>query len=86
MSKAWITVAACVFALCACDFDRTLAIVEPQQGKVTVKDIPVTLNRDVDTKVLKSGATIEFSGTEDTVRVQLAGRKVSVLTYLCVPD
>jgi hypothetical protein len=41
---------------------------------------------DVDTKVLKSGATVEFSGTEDTVRVQLSGRRVSVLTYLCVAD
>jgi hypothetical protein len=41
---------------------------------------------DVDTKVLKSTATIEFSGTEDTVRVRLVGRRVSVLTYLCVPD
>jgi hypothetical protein len=41
---------------------------------------------DVDTKTLKSTATIEFSGAEDTVRVRLVGRKVSVLTYLCVPD
>jgi hypothetical protein len=41
---------------------------------------------DVDTKALKSNATVEFSGKEDTVRVRLSGRKVSVLTYLCVPD
>jgi len=41
---------------------------------------------DVETKALRSGATVEFSGAEDTVRVKLAGRKVSVLTYLCVPD
>jgi hypothetical protein len=41
---------------------------------------------DVDTKALKSTATIEFSGAEDTVRVRLVGRRVSVLTYLCVPD
>jgi hypothetical protein len=41
---------------------------------------------DVDTKALKSTATIEFSGSEDTVRVRLVGRRVSVLTYLCVPD
>jgi hypothetical protein len=41
---------------------------------------------DVDTKAIKSSATVEFSGKEDTVRVRLSGRKVSVLTYLCVPD
>jgi len=41
---------------------------------------------DVETKTIRSGATVEFSGTEDTVRVRLVGRKVSVLTYLCVPD
>ena len=41
---------------------------------------------DVDTKALKSTSTVEFSGKEDTVRVRLVGRKVSVLTYLCVPD
>jgi hypothetical protein len=41
---------------------------------------------DVDTKALHSNATVEFSGAEDTVRVKLAGRRVSVLTYLCVPD
>jgi len=41
---------------------------------------------DVDTKALKSGSIVEFSGTEDTVRVQLVGRRVQVLTYLCVPD
>ena len=41
---------------------------------------------DVDTKAIKSTSTVEFSGKEDTVRVRLVGRKVSVLTYLCVPD
>ena len=41
---------------------------------------------DVDTKALRGTATVEFSGTEDTVRVRLVGRRVSVLTYLCVPD
>lgn len=41
---------------------------------------------DVDTKALTSSATVEFSGTEDIVRVKLVGRRVSVLTYLCVPD
>jgi len=41
---------------------------------------------DVDTKALKSSATVEFSGKEDTVRVRLSGRKVSVLTYLCLPN
>ena len=41
---------------------------------------------DVDTKGFRSNATVEFSGKEDTVRVRLSGRKVSVLTYLCVPD
>jgi hypothetical protein len=41
---------------------------------------------DVDTKALKSSSIVEFSGTEDTVRVQLVGRRVQVLTYLCVPD
>jgi hypothetical protein len=41
---------------------------------------------DVDTKALKSTSTVEFSGKEDTVRVRLVGRKVSILTYLCVPD
>jgi hypothetical protein len=41
---------------------------------------------DVETKTIRSSSTVEFSGTEDTVRVRLVGRKVSVLTYLCVPD
>ena len=41
---------------------------------------------DVETKTIRSSATVEFSGAEDTVRVRLVGRKVSVLTYLCVPD
>jgi hypothetical protein len=41
---------------------------------------------DVETKTLRSSSTVEFSGAEDTVRVRLVGRKVSVLTYLCVPD
>lgn len=41
---------------------------------------------DVATKTLKSSATVEFSGTEDVVRVQLRGRRVAALTYLCVPD
>ena len=41
---------------------------------------------DVDTKSLRSSSTVEFSGAEDTVRVRLSGRKISVLTYLCLPD
>jgi hypothetical protein len=41
---------------------------------------------DVATKTLKSTATVEFSGDEDVVRVQLKGRRVAALTYLCVPD
>ena len=41
---------------------------------------------DVDTKTLRGTATIEFSGEEDTVRVRLVGRRVTALTYLCVPD
>ena len=41
---------------------------------------------DVDTKSIRSSSTVEFSGTGDTVRVRLIGRKVSILTYLCVPD
>ena len=41
---------------------------------------------DVETKTLRSSSTVEFSGAEDTVRVRLVGRKVSVVTYLCVPD
>ena len=41
---------------------------------------------DVATKDLKSTATVEFSGKEDVVRVQLKGRRVAALTYLCVPD
>jgi hypothetical protein len=41
---------------------------------------------DVATKTLKSSATVEFSGDEDVVRVQLRGRRVAALTYLCVPD
>ena len=41
---------------------------------------------DVETKTIRSGATVEFNGAEDTVRVRLVGRKVSVPTYLCVPD
>ena len=52
-----------------------------RQGQV----LPVRVG-DVETKTIRSGATIEFSGAEDTVRVRLVGRKVSVLTYLCVPD
>jgi hypothetical protein len=38
----------CALAVSSCGIDRTVAIVEPQQGNVTFKDIPVTLNRDVD--------------------------------------
>lgn len=41
---------------------------------------------DVQTKSLRSTATIEFAGEEDLVRVQLKGRRVASLTYLCVPD
>ena len=41
---------------------------------------------DVATKTLKSSATVEFAGKEDVVRVQLVGRRVATLTYLCVPD
>lgn len=41
---------------------------------------------DVQTKTLRSSAMVEFSGDEDTVRVQLRGHRVSSLTYLCVPD
>jgi hypothetical protein len=41
---------------------------------------------DIETKTLSSGATVEFSGEEDTLRVKLSGRRVSVLTYLCVTD
>jgi hypothetical protein len=41
---------------------------------------------DVQTKTLRSTATVEFSGDEDVVRVHLKGRRVATLTYLCVPD
>jgi len=41
---------------------------------------------DVDTKGLRGTTTVEFSGDEDTVRVKLVGRRISVLTYLCLPD
>src|SRR3954470_2022764 len=41
---------------------------------------------DIATKSLRAGATVEFSGTEDLVRVQLKGHRVASLTYLCVPD
>jgi hypothetical protein len=41
---------------------------------------------DVQTKTFKSTATIEFTGDEDLVRVNLKGRRVASLTYLCVPD
>jgi hypothetical protein len=41
---------------------------------------------DIATKSLSSSATVEFSGDEDLVRVKLVGRRVSVLTYLCVID
>ena len=41
---------------------------------------------DVATKSLSSSATVEFAGDEDLVRVRLVGRRVSVLTYLCVVD
>ena len=47
--------------------------------------LPVRVG-DVETKTIRSSATVEFSGAEDTVRVRLVGRKVSVVTYLCVPD
>lgn len=52
-----------------------------RQGHV----LPVKVG-DVVTQSLSSTATIEFSGEEDTVRVRLIGRRISVLTYLCVPD
>ena len=41
---------------------------------------------DVSTRELSSTATIEFNGEEDTLRVRLVGRRVSVLTYLCYVD
>ena len=41
---------------------------------------------DVQTKSLRSSATVEFSGEEDVVRVHLRGRRVASLTYLCLPD
>ena len=41
---------------------------------------------DVETKTLSASATHEFSGDEDTVRVQLRHRRIVVLTYLCVAD
>jgi hypothetical protein len=41
---------------------------------------------DVETKSLRSSATVEFSGEEDTLRVKLSGRRVSSLTYLCIAD
>ena len=41
---------------------------------------------DVDTKTLAASATHEFSGDEDTLRVQLRHRRILVLTYLCVAD
>lgn len=41
---------------------------------------------DIATRTLASTATVEFAGEEDLVRVQLRGRRVSVLTYLCVVD
>src|SRR5882724_7910439 len=48
MSKGWSVVAVIAASLCGCGFDRTVAVVEPQQGNVTLKDIPVNLNRDID--------------------------------------
>lgn len=41
---------------------------------------------DVATRELSSTATVEFNGEEDTLRVRLVGRRVSVLTYLCYVD
>ena len=41
---------------------------------------------DVETKAISANATVEFSGDEDTVRVKLRGRRISTLTYLCLPD
>ena len=41
---------------------------------------------DVQTQGLRGSSTVEFSGDEDTVRVKLSGRRISTLTYLCVPD
>jgi hypothetical protein len=41
---------------------------------------------DVETRSISGTTTVEFNGDEDTVRVRLVRRKVSVLTYLCVPD
>ncbi len=41
---------------------------------------------DVTTRELSSTATVEFNGEEDTLRVRLVGRRVSVLTYLCYVD
>lgn len=52
-----------------------------RQGQV----LPAKIG-DVATKALSSTATVEFSGEADTLRVRLIGRRVSVLTYLCVAD
>lgn len=41
---------------------------------------------DVATKNLNATTTVEFNGEEDLVRVQLRGRRVASLVYLCVPD
>ena len=41
---------------------------------------------DVQTKTFSSGATVEFSGNEDTVRIKLKGRRIFGLSYLCLPD
>jgi hypothetical protein len=41
---------------------------------------------DVETKTLPASATHEFSGEEDTVRVQVRHRRIIALTYLCVAD
>jgi hypothetical protein len=41
---------------------------------------------DIATKSLNATTTVEFNGEEDLVRVQLRGRRVASLIYLCVPD
>ena len=38
------------------------------------------------TRSRDSDSTVEFSGNEDTVRIKLKGRRITALTYLCLPD
>jgi len=70
-------------------YDVTLAEIRTSNWKISPLRaghiLPAKIG-DVTTRDLSSTATVEFNGEEDTLRVRLVGRRVSVLTYLCNVD